>query len=48
MYAIRSYYGTHKKELSLWKEAGIELKDEEFYVSAGKGMGEVLTMASET
>lgn len=39
--------GTNKKEISLWADAGIEFTDESFYVSAGKGMGDVLTMASE-
>ncbi|HEY64367.1 MAG TPA: solute-binding protein [Caldilineae bacterium] len=38
--------GTHKKEMSLWKEAGIE-PGGDWYVSAGQGMGAVLTMANE-
>lgn len=38
--------GTHAKELSIWKAAGIE-PDGEWYISAGQGMGEVLTMANE-
>jgi tungstate transport system substrate-binding protein len=38
--------GTHKKELSLWKEAGIEPAGD-WYVSAGQGMGDVLVMANE-
>jgi tungstate transport system substrate-binding protein len=38
--------GTHKKELSLWKAAGLEPSGG-WYVSAGKGMGDVLMMASE-
>lgn len=40
--------GTHKKELSLWKDAGINPKASpkvSWYVEAGQGMGEVLTMA---
>lgn len=38
--------GTHKKELGLWKL--VELSPEgNTYVSAGKGMGDVLQMASE-
>lgn len=38
--------GTHKKELSIWK--GINVKPAgDWYVSAGKGMGTVLSMASE-
>lgn len=36
--------GTHKKELSLW---GGDAPKGDFYVSAGKGMGEVLQMANE-
>jgi tungstate transport system substrate-binding protein len=39
--------GTHKMELKLWEKAGITLGDEDFYLSTGKGMGDVLTMASE-
>ena len=38
--------GTHKKELSLWKEAGIEPAGD-WYISAGQGMGDVLVMANE-
>jgi ABC-type tungstate transport system permease subunit len=38
--------GTHTKELSIWKEAGIEPSGD-WYLSAGQGMGEVLTMANE-
>jgi len=38
--------GTHKKELALWKKAEIEPTGE-WYLSAGKGMGEVLQMADE-
>ena len=39
-------FGTVKKELSLWKEAGIEPAGD-WYVSAGQGMGDVLVMANE-
>lgn len=42
--------GTHKKELALWKLAGIDdpgASASEWYQSAGKGMGDVLTMANE-
>lgn len=39
--------GTHTKELSIWKAAGIEVPQGDWYVSAGQGMGEVLTMAAE-
>lgn len=38
--------GTHKKELEIWKAAGIEPKGV-WYVPAGQGMGEVLNMANE-
>jgi tungstate transport system substrate-binding protein len=38
--------GTHTKELSVWKKAGIEPAGD-WYVSAGQGMGAVLTMANE-
>lgn len=38
--------GTHKKELSLWAEAGIEPAGD-WYISAGQGMGDVLIMANE-
>jgi tungstate transport system substrate-binding protein len=38
--------GTHTKELSLWKKAEIEPAGD-WYISAGQGMGEVLTMADE-
>ncbi|MGI6440878.1 MAG: substrate-binding domain-containing protein [Peptoniphilaceae bacterium] len=43
--------GTHKKELQLWEAAEMTDPGEdaanEWYTSAGKGMGDVLTMASE-
>jgi len=38
--------GTNAKELAIWKAAGIEPKGD-WYVSAGQGMGEVLTMSEE-
>lgn len=38
--------GTHTKELSVWKAAGIEPSGE-WYQSAGQGMGEVLTLTAE-
>lgn len=38
--------GTHKKEISIWKKIGIEPSGD-WYISAGKGMGEVLMMADE-
>ncbi len=39
--------GTHTKELSVWKAAGIEEPSGDWYVSAGQGMGDVLNMAKE-
>jgi len=38
--------GTHTKELAIWKSADIA-PEGDWYVSAGQGMGEVLTMANE-
>ncbi len=38
--------GTHSKEKSIWSKAGIEPAGD-WYISAGQGMGEVLTMAAE-
>ena len=38
--------GTHTKELGIWETAGIEPAGD-WYVSAGQGMGAVLTMADE-
>lgn len=38
--------GTHKKELKLWKESSIKPVGD-WYISVGKGMGAVLSMADE-
>lgn len=38
--------GTHKKELEIWKEAGITPKGD-WYVEAAAGMGDVITMTDE-
>ena len=38
--------GTHSKELSIWKTAGIDPRGD-WYVVAGSGMGAVITMADE-
>ncbi|MCD5413788.1 MAG: extracellular solute-binding protein [Clostridiales bacterium] len=38
--------GTHTKERNLWAEAGIEPSGD-WYVSAGRGMGDVIQMADE-
>jgi len=38
--------GTHTKEKAIWATAGLE-PDGDWYISAGQGMGAVLTMANE-
>ncbi len=38
--------GTHSKEKAIWKAAGIEPAGD-WYISAGQGMGAILTMADE-
>ncbi len=38
--------GTHKKELALWKAAGIDPKGPHYF-AIGQGMGQTLTVASE-
>ncbi|WP_236702034.1 substrate-binding domain-containing protein [Cupriavidus basilensis] len=39
--------GTDVMEKDYWKQAGIEPKGQPWYVNAGLGMGEVLTMAAQ-
>jgi tungstate transport system substrate-binding protein len=39
--------GTHAKELSLWKKAGIDPEGKKFYQQTGLGMGQMLSVASE-
>jgi tungstate transport system substrate-binding protein len=39
--------GTHKKELSLWKNADVVLTGKTWYQESGQGMGATLLMASE-
>ncbi|RJQ44098.1 MAG: tungsten ABC transporter substrate-binding protein [Nitrospiraceae bacterium] len=39
--------GTHKKELSLWKEAQITPKGQEWYLEVGQGMAKTLRIANE-
>lgn len=40
--------GTHMKELTLWKEAGIAVPDKEpWYVQVGQGMIQTITIAAE-
>lgn len=38
--------GTHKKELSIWEDAGLEPSGD-WYVEAAAGMGDVITMTDE-
>ncbi len=38
--------GTHFKEIELWKQASVN-KKQNWYLEAGRGMGEVITMANE-
>jgi len=38
--------GTHTKEKKLWETAGVQPKGD-WYLEAGRGMGEVITMATE-
>lgn len=40
--------GTHARELSLWEDAGIDPAGQVWYMSAGQGMGAVLTLADES
>ena len=39
--------GTHKMELSIWKNAGVDVKTLAKYTSAGQGMGATLQMADQ-
>ncbi len=39
--------GTHKKELKIWKEAGIKPKGSKWYLEVGQGMGKTLRIAKE-
>ncbi|MDN5332082.1 MAG: tungstate transport system substrate-binding protein [Tepidanaerobacteraceae bacterium] len=39
--------GTHKKELQIWKQAGVENPEGKWYQSTGQGMGATLDIASE-
>ena len=39
--------GTHKKELDLWKKAGLDPAGQAWYVETGQGMGASLVIASE-
>lgn len=39
--------GTHKAELKIWKAAGIDPAEQEWYVSTGQGMGASIVVASE-
>lgn len=39
--------GTNKKELDLWKKAGLDPKGQAWYLETGQGQGATLTIASE-
>lgn len=39
--------GTHKKELKLWQEYGLDTAANSNYIEAGQGMGATITMADE-
>ena len=39
--------GTHTKEKGIWREAGVSPPTDDWYLSAGQGMGAVLTLADE-
>jgi tungstate transport system substrate-binding protein len=39
--------GTHKKELALWKSAGLDPASQAWYIETGQGMGASMTLASE-
>lgn len=39
--------GTNKKELELWKKAGLDPAGQAWYLESGQGMGATLTIASE-
>jgi len=39
--------GTHKKELALWKSAGLDLAGQAWYFETGQGMGASMIVASE-
>jgi tungstate transport system substrate-binding protein len=39
--------GTHKKELALWKSAGLAPAGQAWYIETGQGMGASMTVASE-
>lgn len=39
--------GTHKKELQIWSEIGVNPQDKEWYIEAGQGMGATLQITAE-
>ncbi|NPA27168.1 MAG: solute-binding protein [Chloroflexi bacterium] len=39
--------GTHKKERSIWKKAGLDSQGQPWYLESGQGMGATLRIASE-
>lgn len=40
-------FGTHKKELALWKSAELDPAGQAWYIETGQGMGASMTVASE-
>lgn len=39
--------GTHKAEMKIWKDAGIDPKGQAWYIQTGQGMGEALTVTDQ-
>jgi tungstate transport system substrate-binding protein len=39
--------GTHKKEMNLWKDAGLDPKGQEWYLEVGQGMAKTIRIAAE-
>ena len=39
--------GTHKKELEIWKKAGVDVKKLEKYLEVGQGMNQTIRIADE-
>ena len=41
------FSGTHKKELSLWRESEISVPSDSSYIKSGSGMASTINIASE-
>lgn len=41
------YSGTHTKEISIWKKAGVSCEGQKWYQQTGLGMGQTLSVAAE-